>query len=258
MSAAAGRSPSRGIPQTGYSVAYPAPIYKGSVKNFPSVDKRRRGRYHKAGKVGWDMIKNVVFDMGQVLILYDPPYFIRRLGVSEANGALLMNEVFRSLEWTRMDWGTIDSDQAVAGICARLPERLHAAARALVMDWEKPITPIPGIYELTRDLKAAGYGVYLLSNASTRQPEYWPLIPCQKFFDGALLSCDVGYVKPEKGIYEAFTARFGLDPETCFFVDDTPANVEGAIRCGWSGAVFHGDAAALRRQLRQAGVDVKA
>ncbi len=194
--------------------------------------------------------------MGQVLVRYDPGYFIRRLGLSEEDGRLLMREVYLSLEWPRMDWGAVADEQASRTICARLPERLRGAAAGLVTWWEPALEPIEGMYELTAELKGAGYGVYLLSNATFRQHDYWPRIPCHRFFDGTLVSCDVGCVKPERAIYEAFLRKFGLKAEECFFVDDTPANVEGACRCGMSGAVFHGDAAELRKKLRAAGVAV--
>ena len=204
------------------------------------------------------MIRNVVFDMGQVLIRYEPDRYIRELEVSEADGKLLMEQVFRSLEWTRMDWGELTDEQAAESICARLPARLHAAARKLVLGWEQPILPVPGIGELIGELKAAGYGIYLLSNASFRQREYWPAIPGSELFDGGVISCEEGFIKPERGIYEALLDRYGLKAEECFFVDDVPVNVQGARRCGMDGAVFRGDVEELRLHMRRAGVNVRA
>lgn len=202
------------------------------------------------------MIRNIVFDMGQVLVRFDPEYFIRLLDVPEADGRLLMREVFLSREWARKDWGAITDEASVRTICTRLPERLHGHAARLVTWWELALDPIEGMYELVRELKRAGYGVYLLSNATFRQHEYWREIPCHAFFDGALISCDVGSIKPERAIYEAFLEKFGLLARECFFVDDAPNNVEGACRCGMSGAVFHGDAAELRERMREAGIMV--
>ena len=89
------------------------------------------------------------------------------------------------------------------------------------------------------ELKNLGYGLYLLSNASYRQHDYWPLIPCSKFFDGTLISADVKLVKPQPEIYRLLFKKFSLKPEECFFVDDSPANVEGAHYCGMTGAVFN-------------------
>ena len=108
--------------------------------------------------------------------------------------------------------------------------------------------------ELVLDLKAAGYGVYLLSNASTAQHRYWPMVPVSRYFDGKLVSCDVKVVKPMREIYQIFIDRFGMDPEECLFIDDATINVAGAVACGWNGIVFHGDAGELREKMRGYGV----
>ena len=202
------------------------------------------------------MIKNILFDMGQVLIRFDQKFFVQRLGIGEEDANLLLREVFYSVEWVQMDRGTICEEEAFRKISARLPQRLHDAAWKLVTMWERPILEVEGMYELVEELKALGYGIYLLSNASIRQHEYWPRIPASKFFDGKLISADVKVIKPQPEIYRLCLEKFGLKAEECFFIDDAPANVEGALMCGIPGAVFHADAALLRRQLRSAGVPV--
>lgn len=202
------------------------------------------------------MIRNIVFDMGQVLLRFDRDYFITRLGIEGEDKELLKREVFLSLEWARMDRGSLTDEEAALSVCRRLPERLHDAARKLVQMWDRPILPIPGMYELIEELKGKGYGIYLLSNASYRQHDYWPRVEASKFFDGTLISADEKVVKPQPEIYRLLLERFDLKAEECFFIDDVPANIEGAFFCGIPGAVFHGDAVLLRRDLRAAGVDV--
>ena len=200
------------------------------------------------------MIRSIVFDMGNVLIRFDRDYFIDRLGVSPEDKSLLMREVFQSLEWARMDRGSLTDEEAGESVCSRLPVRLHDAAKKLVSMWDRPILPIPGMEELIRELKQGGYGIYLLSNASLRQHAYWPRIGASRFFDGCLISADEKVVKPQPEIYRLLLERFGLRPEECFFIDDVPANVEGALFCGLHGAVFHGSTAQLRQALRSAGI----
>lgn len=202
------------------------------------------------------MIKNIVFDMGNVLMRFDQELFLRRLGVPDADACLLAREVFRSLEWARLDRGSMVEAEAVESICRRLPERLHGAAHQLVTAWDDPIVPVAGMYALVEELKQAGYGIYLLSNASLRQREYWPRVPGNRFFDGTLISAEEKLVKPQPEIYRRLLERFGLTAEECFFIDDAPANIEGAFYCGIPGAVFHGDVQALRSALRAAGVSV--
>ena len=203
------------------------------------------------------MIRNILFDMGNVLIYFDRNLFMERLGVSEEDRKLLMREVFLSVEWVRMDRGSLVEESALEYICRRLPERLHDAAQKLVSMWDRPILPIPGMYELIEELKTNGYGIYLLSNASLRQHEYWPRIPASRFFDGTLISADEGVIKPQPEIYRLILERCGLKAEECFFIDDVPANIEGAFSCGIPGAVFHDDVALLRKNLRDAGVQIR-
>ena len=202
------------------------------------------------------MIKNILFDMGQVLIRFDQPHFIRRLGIEGDDVKLLMREVFRSVEWVQMDRGSLREEDAFRSISARLPQRLHDAAWKLICMWDRPILEIDGMYELVKELKDLGYGIYLLSNASVRQHDYWPRIPASRFFDGKLISADVHVIKPQPEIYRLCLEKFGLKAEECFFIDDAPANIEGALCCGIAGAVFHGDVKLLRGQLRAAGIPV--
>ena len=200
------------------------------------------------------MIRNIVFDMGGVLIQFDRDYFIDKLGVASADHALLYNEVFRSLEWARLDRGSITEAEAIANMCERLPQRLHQAAADLVTKWDQPIVPMEGMTELVEELKQAGYGVYLLSNATLRQREYWPRVSASRFFDGTLISADVKLVKPQPEIYALLCKTFGLTPSECFMIDDVPQNIEGAVEAGMSGFVFNEEVQALREALKKAGV----
>ena len=202
------------------------------------------------------MIRNIVFDMGKVLLRFDPDLFLDRVGIEGPDRETLRREVYQSLEWARMDRGSLSEAEAAALMCARLPERLHAAVDKLVAHWDRPILEVPGMAELAKELKALGYHLYLLSNASFRQHEYWPRVPASRYFDGTLISADVGLVKPQPEIYRLLFERFSLKPEECFFVDDAINNVEAAYYCGMSGAVFHDDVRELRAKLRAAGVPV--
>ena len=112
------------------------------------------------------MIKNVIFDMGNVLLRFDRDYFLDAVAVQGADRKLLLNNVYLSLEWAKMDRGSMTEAEAAESMCRRLPQRLHEKAHLLVDRWDRPILPIAGMEQLVSDLKKAGYGVYLLSNAS--------------------------------------------------------------------------------------------
>ncbi len=203
------------------------------------------------------MIRNIVFDMGNVIIRFDPDAFIDRFGVSGEDHKTLIREVFRSPEWVMMDRGVLTDEQAADVLCPRLPERLRETARKLIALWDRPIYEVEGVCPLIEELKGLGYGIYLLSNASCRQPDYWQRVPAARFFDGTLISYAVRLVKPMPEIYEKFFETFSLRREECFFIDDNPANVEASIYVGMPAAVFDGDVGRLRAKLREAGVPVR-
>ncbi len=203
------------------------------------------------------MIRNIVFDMGNVLIRFDPLLFIEREGITDQEDRkIILDELFNSVEWAQMDRGILEEKTAEPFILKRFPERLHPAVCNLLYHWAIPGDEFSGMRELVAELKEAGYRLFLLSNASTAQHRYWPLFPVSRYFDGKLISCDVKVVKPMREIYQIFTDRFLLDPEECLFIDDAPANVAAAITCGWNGIVFHGDAVQLRLKMRQFGIRI--
>ena len=201
------------------------------------------------------MIRNVVFDMGQVLIRWQPAVLTQRLGLSEEDDALLTRELFQNVEWVMLDRGVITPEEVTRRVCARLPERLHGTVARLTSSWwEIYLDPVPGMAELVGQLKAAGCGIYLLSNASVALRTYFPRIPGSEYFDGLMVSAEEKLVKPQPEIFRLLCDRFHLKPEECVFVDDSPANVESAILTGMDGLVFFGDAQRLRRELTEKGV----
>lgn len=199
---------------------------------------------------------NLVFDMGGVLIAWDPARIVARLGLPEEDGQLLRREVFSGVEWVSLDRGTLSEYEALASMCRRLPERLHAAAERCVFWWKEPLWPIPGMAELIEELDSLGYGIYLLSNATSALHGYFPRIPGSEHFRGMLVSADWKLLKPQREIYEKFCSLHSLDPADCLFVDDAPANVEASRLFGMDALVFYQDLPRLRRELRSRGVPV--
>jgi putative hydrolase of the HAD superfamily len=215
---------------------------------------------HDSGKgVTENMIKNIIFDMGNVLIYFNRDAFLDRVGLKDPDDReLLKREVYLSLEWSRMDRGSLTDEEASEIIAQRVPERLREAVNRLVGEWDRPILPIPGMEQLIRELKANGYGIYLLSNASVRQHAYWPKVPAFDLFDGTLISADVHLVKPQPEIYELMCSTFSLRREECVFIDDATPNAEGAFFVGMPAIVFHDDVRELRSKLRALGVHCEA
>lgn len=204
------------------------------------------------------MIRNIVFDMGNVLIHWNPPLFMERMGLPEPDRQLLLAEVFGGVEWIQMDRGTLSFEEGLTAICTRLPERLHSTARELTVNWWKEnLLPVEGMAGLVRELKELGYGIYLLSNAKLDLPQYFNGIPGSECFDGKIVSADWKLLKPQPELYQVLFREYGLKAEECFFTDDLNINIEAAVLVGMSGSIFR-DAASLRRDLIAAGVGLNA
>ena len=203
------------------------------------------------------MIRNIVFDMGQVLIRWRPEEILEHFELTGEEKTMLLQELFWSPEWTQQDRGILTEGEMIERVSARLPESLHAAVEEVIKAWHVwHLTPMPGMAELVRRLKAQGYGIYLLSNASTALRGYFPRIPGSECFDGLMVSAEEKLLKPQHEIYERLYERFDLVPEQCVFIDDSPANIEGAMLTGMQGIVFRGDTERLRRELRALGIMV--
>ena len=182
------------------------------------------------------MIRNIVFDMGQVILTFDPKHFMDREQINDPEDRkLILNELFLSVEWAQMDAGTLTEETAEPLILKRFPERLKETVRKLLYNWAYPRETIAGMEDIVKALKEAGYGIYLLSNASKAQHQYWPLVPVSEYFDGKLISCDVKIVKPCHRIYQLFTEKFSLKSEECVFIDDRQDNVQAAQALGFRG-----------------------
>ena len=202
------------------------------------------------------MIKNIVFDMGQVMMRFDEVYFIERLGVEDPEDRkILRREVFDTVEWVMMDRGTLKDNEFYDIVKERIPERLREYAAKLVFEWFDPVVPVEGMADLVNELKSKGYGIYLLSNASHRQKEYWQNVPGHELFDGSVVSADYLVMKPDPKLYRILLDKYGLVPDECVFIDDFKVNCEGAKYCGMHPIVFRQDIEALRKDLRKLGVD---
>ena len=192
------------------------------------------------------MIRNIVFDMGNVLVRYNTDFYLR--GYSEDEKTLLNRQIYLSVDWLRLDRGELTEAELISKIKKSLPDALCGDAQRLVK-WYEQSEPIDGMEKLVRDLHEYGYKIYLLSNTSLEFHRFREKIPALKYFDGEFISADCGLLKPDERIYRMFCEHFSLTPNECVFIDDSPANIESAARVGLNGIVFYSDVALLREQL---------
>lgn len=183
------------------------------------------------------MIKNIVFDMGGVLVEFDVERSLRTHFASEYRQKVKEN-VFLSDEWKKLDRGIISTEEALEKMCARLPSDLHAEVRSIVMEHEREMPVIEGMYDIVNLLKQNGYKIYLLSNCPSWFNEFKKSVPAFAFFDGFIVSAYYNVIKPEKEIYKALFNEFGLKPDECYFIDDNVPNVEAALAQGMQAYCF--------------------
>lgn len=193
------------------------------------------------------MIKNVIFDFGQVLVRFDPAYMVGVYVSEPDDKALLEKVVFDRLYWNDLDAGKLGHDEAFELMCQRLPERLHDSARRIYDGWILNIPEIEGMRELVSYIKEK-YGVkcFVLSDISHYFADNSHRVPILSLVDGCVFSANVGATKPDRRIYEHLIEKYRLDPAETVFIDDKPGNIEGAAAVGIKGYVFDGDSAKLK------------
>jgi putative hydrolase of the HAD superfamily len=200
------------------------------------------------------LIKNIVFDMGGVLIDFNFNKTLCEFFPEKYHDTI--NElVFKNEVWKKMDGGFERSEDVIKRVIPQLPEEVREEISSLISDFYPFMPPLEGMAELIDRLKKAGYSIYLLSNATPRFFDRYLDVPALTLMDGYFISALYKLLKPQREIYEAFCKKFSLKAEECFFIDDLPQNIQGAKDYGMSGFVFEKDIPALEKALNAAGVD---
>lgn len=194
----------------------------------------------------------VVFDIGEVLLDWNPRHLYRRIFADEATMEWFLAHVCTPA-WNReQDRGRRWAD-AVDFLVRRWPE-WRAEIEAFDARWEKTVAgEIKGSVALLRELVARDVPVYAITNFSDEKfPIAQQRYESLRLFRGVVVSGAEGLLKPDAAIFALFCERYGLAPQRCLFVDDMAANVEGARAAGMSAALFV-DPPTLRRDLAAAG-----
>jgi len=196
------------------------------------------------------MIETIVFDVGRVLIDFGYERFFAWLNGHGA-GIRDVEHFSDRVGLAAYERGEFDD----AGFLQRLAALLgRPVSRAeLTSRWNDLFSPVVPMLQLAEGLKAH-YGVYLLSNISGLHWDHlWRQYELGRVSHGGAASCQLGACKPEARAFDGCCRRFGLRPEATVFIDDTAANVEGAVACGWHG-IHHCTPHATRERLRLLGV----
>ena len=182
-------------------------------------------------------IKNIIFDLGNVLVGFDPVRSIGELGFSEEAIEVFKEKIFSGL------WESFDKRQEEEVYIRNLFKSIVPGYEAEVDKiWDNVDVLIPMLdysTEWVKSLKERGYRIYILSNFgncsfANASPTY-DFLP---YTDGRLISYEILHLKPEPEMYETLIARYDLDPAACVFIDDRADNIEAAEKFGITGIVF--------------------
>ncbi len=200
------------------------------------------------------MVKNIVFDMGGVLIDFNSERTLKEF-FPEKYHSVIRENVFNGSVWRNIDKGVLTFDEAIPFVLNEIPKETHSLVTEMLTDFYPYMPVFPDMYGFIERIKKAGYKVYLLSNASPRVFDRYFDIPALSLMDGLFISCLYKILKPDLKIYEAFCNKFSLKPEECFFIDDVPKNIDGAKNYGMKGFVYKApDLTALENALNAEGV----
>lgn len=186
--------------------------------------------------------RNVVFDVGQVLLRFEPDEFIPRLLPPGAARVLTKEVLFTCPTWSRIDEGTISEEACARKECADIgvPE-LWPQALYVMQHFHEQMSALPTA-ELLPQLHTLGKRLYVLSNYGpvgfARAEERFADVFSQ--FDGMIISGREKLIKPDPAIYRLLLSRYGLNAAETVFIDDRAENIRAAQSVGMQGIVYQG------------------
>jgi glucose-1-phosphatase len=181
------------------------------------------------------MIRNIVFDLGNVLISFKPADYLTIHGYPEDLKNIYLNEVFRSDEWRMIDNGDLSTGEAIDAIFSR--SSLKRQEISEIFDLRlKILQTIDDNVKILPELKKQGFRLYFLSNfPADIFDDVVDRNPFFKLFDGGIVSAYVRASKPGRKIYEILLEKYSLLPHECLFIDDLEPNVATAVDMGMTG-----------------------
>jgi putative hydrolase of the HAD superfamily len=186
------------------------------------------------------MIKNIVFDLGNVLISFKPSEFFNKKNYPENIKATILSDIFGSKEWLMLDNGEINTQETIDAIALKSTLKKEEIAHIFNLRTEV-MFPIDQNVRLLPELQKQGYRLYFLSNfpmdvfEEVRTGYYF-----FKYFNGGIISAEAKFSKPDSRIYEMILEKYSLIPGECLFVDDIEINVRAAEATGMKGFVTNG------------------
>lgn len=178
------------------------------------------------------MIKNIIFDIGNVLLYFDPHNFLQK-HFSREDSDFLFSAIFDTQEWLDLDKGTISEEEALEIFIKRNPEK-EGILRDVMSSFYRIFTPVKSTVSVLKHLKGHGYNLLYLSNIHLKIYEYiFREYDFFRLFNGGIISAKVKMLKPDKDIFYRLIEEYSIKPDESLFIDDTFHNIETAERMGF-------------------------
>lgn len=185
------------------------------------------------------MYRNIVFDLGGVVVDYNPRDFLADRFFYERLENTIYDAVFGSEEWALLDRGALGWAEASEIFLRRGKDKgIELEMQAVVDEWTDMLTTRKATVTLMRLLKKKGFNLYYLSNISRdafallEKRDFWPI------FDGGIASWEVQLRKPDTALYKQLLDKYKLVPEETIFTDDNRENAAAAFQAGITGIHF--------------------
>lgn len=192
------------------------------------------------------MIKNVIFDVGKVLVEYDPDSYMERLGFDLKTRQAVNQAMFQNPLWEESDRGKLSTEELLEKFIFNDKEYKEEITKAY-QTVGNTIELFPYSVAWIKELKQRGYRVYILSNYAEvtyeQTKEKMEFLP---YVDGAVFSFQCKWIKPEREIYEELCRKYSIEPRESVFLDDRLDNIEQARNLGFFGIQFESYEQAVR------------
>ena len=175
------------------------------------------------------MIKNLVFDFGNVLIEWNSAKILAAF-VKEEDRKRVKAAIFDSGLWAQTDTGQLTLEAAIQAAQTLLDSSYSATVEAIFTHWYETVDVYHQLQEKIFEWAQLGYGIYILSTTSEifYAVENAGLLPMTKVLTGKILSYEVGFAKPDKSIYQKLLTQYALHANQCVFIDDLQINLDVA------------------------------
>ena len=183
------------------------------------------------------MIKNIIFDLGNVIINYNQKKIINNFTEKEEEIKYIYDEIFHAPEWTLTDLGDITNDEAIEIINKRNEFKYEKLTQEFLHEWYKKQPINRDIVEIAKILNNNGYNLFVLSNMANQTYEYFKNDEFFSLCTGIVISAHEHVKKPDEKVYRLLLDRYNLNAEECLFIDDDDSgkNYETANKIGIKG-----------------------